>query len=59
MKKVIQSKTFWINALTLTIAILGSIAYPPALPVIAILTPPLNIALRFITKEGVGWAVKP
>lgn len=58
MKKLWYSKTFWINALTLTLAILGTISYPPALPVIAILTPPLNIALRLITGEKIGWTVK-
>lgn len=55
MKPWYTSKTLWVNALTLTVLVLGTLADRPELtayaPTIATALAVVNVVLRFVTSE--------
>jgi uncharacterized membrane protein len=61
MKAFYQSKVFWFNILAGVIAIAGIFGFAEFAPssdvleIIAVVVSAINIILRFITKEPIGW----
>ena len=62
MKKSIwTSKTFWVNALTVCVGIIGYVAghdviaeYPAVLAALVAVQGAVNVALRFVTWQPIG-----
>ena len=59
MKKLWQSKTFWVNALTMAVSgityLAGMDILPPEMVAIAtgLVLPMVNVVLRYITKDEI------
>jgi hypothetical protein len=61
MKKWYQSKTVWVNAITVLVGTLGYVVgnsviqdYPSAIAALVVFQGGLNVLLRFVTGKSLG-----